>query len=63
MLKVKTQLIKAGGQNNTYKCMLKVKVTLINTKGQTQLINAEGQNNTYKTIKDILKVRNTSRHL
>ena len=32
-------------------------------KVKTTLINAEGQNNTYKTIKDMLKVRNTSRHL
>ena len=32
-------------------------------KVKTTLINAEGQNNTYKTIKDKLKVRNTSGHL
>ena len=32
-------------------------------KFKTILINSEGQNNTYKTIKDMLKVRNASRHL
>ena len=32
-------------------------------KVKTILINAEGQNNTYKTIKDMLKVSNTSRYL
>ena len=30
-------------------------------KVKTTHINAEGQNNTYETIKDMLKVRNTSR--
>ena len=34
--------------------MLKVKTTLINN---------EGQKNTYKTIRNMLKVRNTLRHL
>ena len=29
-------------------------------KVKTVLTNVEGQNNTYKTIKDMLKVRNTS---
>ena len=43
--------------------MLKVKLTLINAEGQSNTWNPEDQNNTYKTIKDILKVRNTSRHL
>ena len=32
-------------------------------KVKTTLINAEGQNNIYKTIKDMLKVKNTSIHL
>ena len=32
-------------------------------KVKTTPINAEGQNSTYITIKDMLKVRNASKHL